>query len=341
MPIAQYGPRLKSSPPISALILTGHQSVASMDVSVVIVNWNTRDILRDCLHSVFAQTREVSFEVFVVDNNSHDASAEMVRAEFPRVKLIENAQNRGFAAANNQAIRAASARYILLLNPDTIVLDDAVSRCVAYADLHPDVGVVGCQVLEEEDRISPTSFTFPTPWTIFLELSGLSRAFPHSQIFGRPEYGWWDRTTEQDVDVIAGMFMLVRRKAIEQVGLLDEAYFVYSEETDWCYRLSGAQWRRVFIPSARIIHLDGGRKSTSQISTKMFVQMQKSSMIYQKKNLGRVAWVAAKGVYIVSNAIRMVLWFFLSLVTNDPQMRRKSVAAKAALWYHFLGIEPT
>jgi hypothetical protein len=311
-----------------------------MDVSVVIVSWNTRDILRGCLRSIFEQTREVSFETFVVDNNSHDGSAEMVRAEFPGVKLIKNAQNRGFAAANNQAVREASARYILLLNPDTIVLDDAISRCVAYADLHPDVGVVGCQILEDENRISPTSFTFPTPWTIFLELSGLSRAFPRSQIFGRPEYGWWDRTTEQDVDVIAGMFMLVRREAIAHVGLLDESFFVYSEETDWCYRLSRAGWRRVFIPSARIVHLDGGRKSTSQISIKMFVQMQKSSMIYQRKNLGYVSWLAVKGIYIASNAVRMVVWFVLSVVTNNPQTRRKVLAAKAALRYHFLGVEP-
>ena len=198
-----------------------------MDVSVVIVSWNTRDILRGCLRSVFEQTRRVSFEVFVVDNNSHDGSADMVRAEFPEVKLIENAENRGFAAASNQAIRMASARYMLLLNPDTIVLDDAISRCVGYADLHPDVGVVGCQVLEDEHRISPTGFSFPTPLTVFLELSGLSRAFPRSRLFGRPEYGWWDRTSEQDVDVVAGMFMLVRREAIAQVGLMDESYFVY------------------------------------------------------------------------------------------------------------------
>jgi GT2 family glycosyltransferase len=311
-----------------------------MDVSVVIVSWNTRDILRDCLHSIFQQTRKVSFEVFVIDNNSGDGSAEMVRSEFPKVKLIENKENRGFAAANNQAIRIASARYTLLLNPDTIVLDDAISRCVGYADLHTDVGVVGCQVLEDEDRISPTSFSFPTPMTVFLELSGLSRAFPRSRLFGRPEYGWWDRTTEQDVDVIAGMFMLVRREAIAQVGLLDESFFLYYEETDWCYRLSRAGWRRVFIPCARIVHLDGGRKSTSQIRIKMFVQMQKSAVIYFRKNLGVAAWAALKGIYVVSNTVRMVIWFVLSVATNDPHTRHKSLAAKAALRYHFLGVEP-
>src|SRR5262245_55580058 len=156
-----------------------------MDVSVIIVSWNTRDLLRGCLRSVFEQTKEASFEVFVVDNNSCDGSADIVRAEFPKVKLIENTQNRGFAAANNQAIQLRLGRYMLLLNPDTLILDDAISRCVRYADAHSDVGVVGCQVLEDEERI----VTFPTPWNEFLALSGLSRAFPRSRLFGRPKLG--------------------------------------------------------------------------------------------------------------------------------------------------------
>ena len=303
-----------------------------MDVSVVIVSWNTRDLLRCCLRSVFEQTKEASFEVFVVDNNSRDGSADMVRTEFPKVKLIENTQNRGFAAANNQALQLGLGRYMLLLNPDTLILDDAISLCVRYADAHSDVGVVGCQVLEDEDRI----FTFPTPWNVFLALSGLSRAFPRSRLFGRPELG----DSEQDVDVVAGMFMLVRREAIAQVGLLDKSYFVYSEETDWCYRFARAGWRRVFTPSARIVHLDGGRKSTSQVSTKMFVQMQKSSMIYHRKNQGLAAWALVKGIYIASNTVRMVLWFTSSIINRDPHSRNKSVAAKAALGYHLLGVEP-
>jgi GT2 family glycosyltransferase len=211
---------------------------------------------------------------------------------------------------------------------------------VQYANLHTDVGVVGCQVLEDENRISPTGFSFPSPLNVFLALSGLSRAFPRSRLLGRPELGWWDRNSEQDVDVVTGMFMLVRREAIAQVGLMDESYFVYSEEADWCYRFSQAGWRRVFTPSGRIVHLDGGAKSTSQVGTKMFVQLQKSSMIYHRKNLGFAAWLLVKGIYIVSNSVRMVAWFILSIVNRDLKTRRKSAAAKAALVYHFLGIEP-
>jgi GT2 family glycosyltransferase len=313
---------------------------AALDVSVVIVSWNTREILRGCLRSVFDQTRAASLEVIVIDNDSRDGSAEMVRADFPAVKLIANQHNRGFAAACNQGMRLASARYILLLNPDTVVLDDAISRCIRYADLHPDVGVVGCQVLENESRISPTGFSFPSPLNVFLALSGLSRLFPRSRLFGRPELSWWDRSTEQDVDVVTGMFMLVRREAIAQVGLMDEAYFVYSEEADWCYRFAKAGWRRVFTPAAKIVHLDGGAKSTSQASKKMFVQLQKSSMIYHRKNLGLAAWSSVKLIYIVSNFVRMVAWFVLSVINRDQRNRHRSAAAKAALVYHLVGSEP-
>jgi GT2 family glycosyltransferase len=320
------------------LLPSQHQ--CETDVSVVIVSWNTRDILRGCLRSVFEQTRDIFFEVIVVDNNSHDGSADMVRAEFPQVQLIANSQNRGFAAACNQGMRVRSARYTLLLNPDTIVLDDAISHCVRYADLHSDVGVVGCQVLENESRISPTGFSFPSPSNVFLALSGLSRIFPRSRVFGQPELSWWDRNSEADVDVVTGMFMLVRREAIEQVGLMDEAYFVYSEEADWCYRFAQAGWRRVFTPCARIVHLDGGAKSTSQASKKMFVQLQKSSMIYHKKNLGLAAWWSVKMIYIASNCFRMIAWFVLSIVKRDRRNWHRSAAARAALLYHFTGSEP-
>jgi GT2 family glycosyltransferase len=314
--------------------------VSEIDVAVVIVSWNTRDILRGCLGSVFEQTQRVSFRVFVIDNNSQDGSADMVRAEFPDVTLIANAGNRGFAAACNQGMQLASARYTLLLNPDTVVLDDAISHCVRYADLHLDVGVVGCQVLEGEDRIAPTGFSFPSPFNVFLALSGLSRAFPRSRLFGRPEFSWWDRRSERDVDVVTGMFMLVRREAIAQVGLMDEAYFVYSEEADWCYRFAQAGWRRVFTPSARIVHLDGGAKSTKQASKKMFVQLQKSAMIYHRKNLGLASWWLLKLIYIASNFVRMVAWFVLSVIKRDNGHWHRSAAAKAALVFHFTGSEP-
>lgn len=310
-----------------------------MDVSIVIVNWNTCGLLRGCLRSIYENTRSAIFEIFVVDNASRDDSVQMISVEFPEVTVIANTANVGFAAANNQGIRLASGRYVLLLNPDTLVLDRAIDRCIAFADQSPDIGVVGCQVLEDEDRIQKTGFSFPTPCTLFLTEFGLTGAFPKSRILGMPNLGRWERDSERDVDVISGMFMLVRRAAINQVGLMDEAYFVYAEEADWCYRFYQAGWRRVFTPIAQIIHLDGGSKSTSQVSIKMFVQLQKSLLIYQRKNLGVLAWSLSKVIYILSNLGRVIAWRTMLLLKDDLIFQSKSAAAGAALRYHLFGSE--
>jgi GT2 family glycosyltransferase len=311
-----------------------------MDVSVVIVNWNTRDMLRDCVASVIAQTQRAGCETIVVDNASRDGSAEMCRREFPSVVLIGNTTNRGFAAANNQAMKSASGRYILLLNPDTVILDQAIDRCIAYADGHRDIAVVGCKVLQKDGLVQQTGFAFPSCWTLFLTLTGLARLRPRSRIFAKPQLGWWDRDSEQDIDVISGMFMLVRREAIQQVGLMDESYFVYAEEADWCFRFARAGWRRVFYPHATIIHVDGGGKSTSQVNVKMQVQLQKSLMIYFRKNLGRGPWAVAKVMYLVANLARYLGWWLSCALTRNPVARSKADAANAAIRFHLFGMTP-
>lgn len=311
-----------------------------MDVAVVIVNWNTRDLLRDCLASIVRETRNTSHQIFVVDNASSDGSASMCRNEFPQVKLIANDINRGFAAANNLAMRVAPGRYVLLLNPDTVVLDNAIGRCVDYADHHPDIGVLGCKVLERDGQLQRTGFSFPSPWTLFLTLSGLCHLFPRSSIFSKPQLGWWDRGNTADIDVISGMFMLVRREALQVVGLMDERYFIYAEEADWCFRFARAGWRRVFYPDARIIHVDGGGKSTSQVNVKMLVQLQKSLMIYFRKNLGLGPWAIAKLMFLISNAARSLGWFVTSFFTRSPIARSKAAAATAAFRFHLFGMTP-
>lgn len=311
-----------------------------MDVSVVIVNWNTRDVLHGCLKSIFEQTRDIGFEVFVIDNDSSDGSADMVRGEFPSVILIENAENRGFAAANNQGLERMRGRYALLLNPDTIILDGAIQKCVKLADGERDIGVLGCQVLEDDRRIQMTGFSFPSVWTLFLLNTRLMKLMPRSRLLGKPELGWWDRNSDEDLDIISGMFMLVRREAIEQVGLMDDAYFVYGEEADWCYRFAKAGWRRHYTTSARIIHLDGGSKSTSQVSAKMYVQLQKSMLIYSRKHLGPLSTLAVKAIYIATNGLRYVAWLAKSAIKRDPVSRSKSAAALAALRFHVFGISP-
>jgi GT2 family glycosyltransferase len=311
-----------------------------MDVSIIIVNWNTRDFLRDCLRSIYGQTEGVSFEVIVVDNASSDRSASMIREEFPRAMLIENAENRGFAAANNQGLAMASGRYLLLLNPDTLILDHAIEKTIRFAESRPDVGVVGCKVMADETRVQRTCFRFPSVLGLTFQESGLSRLFPRSHVFGKTEIGWWDRDTELEVDVVSGMYMLVRREAFLHIGPMDEDYFVYAEETDWCYRFHCAGWRCVFTPTASIIHRDGGSKSTDQISAKMFVQKQKSLLIYYRKHLGHIRWSAAKAVYVVSMFVRTALWYGTGKIGFGKASRHKFLQSKAALRFHLFSEEP-
>lgn len=282
-----------------------------MDVSIIIVNWNTRDSLRDCLASVYAETKGISFEVILVDNTSTDGSTDMVKRQFPQVILIENDENKGFAAANNQGIAITIGRYVLLLNSDTIILDNAVKKTVKYADRHPETAAVGCQVWESSDNIQITCFRFPSVLNVFLQGTGLARLFKYNRFFGREWMLWWRRDTEREVDVISGMFMLVRRKAIEQVGIMDELYFLYFEETDWCYRFARAGWKRLFWPGAKIVHVNKGSHSTKQDALRMFIQQQKSRLIFFKKHYGLISALLIRMILAFSFGWRCCTWVFV------------------------------
>lgn len=309
-------------------------------ISIVIVNWNTRDILRDCIRSIGEQT-SLPHEIIVVDNASTDGSAAMVKGEFPDVTLIANDDNRGFATANNQGLKVATGQKLLLLNPDTIVLDHAIDRMAAWLDSNPDVGCVGCQVLEDETTIQRTSFADPGPVNLALVEFGLQRLSGRYSFLGRPEYSDWDRKSQRDVDVVSGMFMLLPRKVFDVVGYLDEAFFIYSEEADWCRRIRAAGWRCTFVPEAQILHLDGGSKSTSQIRSHMHVQMQKSKMIYVRKHYGPLGAFATRGIFVLASLIRGTIFGLKGLIRATPETKARVRLAGAALRYHMLGREPT
>jgi len=275
-----------------------------MDVSIIIVNWNTRELLRNCLKSIYENTCEADYEIIVVDNASDDGSADMVRSSFSDVRLITNTANRGLAAANNQGIRISEGRYVLLLNSDTVICDGSIDKMVRYADARPRAAVFGCQVWENEDTIQPTSFRHPSLLNVILRMLGLARMFKYNRFFGREMMLWWRRDTARQVDVISGMFMLVRREAIEQVGLMDESYFLYYEESDWCYRFSKAAWKVLFWPGAKIIHLDGGNKSSDQNALKMKIQYHKSMLIFFRKHYGLINSILARLLMSVDAALR-------------------------------------
>lgn len=285
-----------------------------MDVSVVIVNWNTCGILRDCLCSVFEQTKNIEFEVIVIDNVSTDGSVEMVKKDFPQVKLIENSENRGFAAANNQGIAIAKGRYVVLLNPDTVVLDNAIEKTLSFADKQPESAVVGCRVLNPDRTLQPTCFMFPSILNMLLSSTYLYKLFPKSRFFGRERMTWWDRNDVREVDVVTGCFMLVRREAIEQVGLLDERFFVYCEETDWCYRFKQTGWKIMYTPCANIIHLGG--QSTQKKAAAMIVQIRKSILQFMKKHHSSFIYRMACLLTVTFLVVRLPIWSVIAFFKN-------------------------
>jgi O-antigen biosynthesis protein len=256
------------------------------DVSVIVVNYNVREFLEQALSSVVRASAGLAVETFVVDNNSVDGSVEMVRAQFPGVQLIANEENVGFARANNQAIRRATGRYLLILNPDTLLQEDTLQALVAFMDARPDAGAAGCRILNPDGTFAPESRrAFPTPTVALYRMTGLSRLFPTSRTFGRYNLGYLPADQECEVDALSGSCMMVRRDAIlrsratardadaeargdgaptpppfeitDGAGLLDEDFFMYGEDLDWCYRIQQAGWRIHYTPSTQIIHYKG------------------------------------------------------------------------------------
>ena len=272
-----------------------------MDLSVVIVSHNTRELLRGCLDSVLADLdSRVKHEVIVVDNASADGSAAMIRDSFPQVRLLANSQNRGFAASNNQAIQQSSGQYVILLNPDTLVRKGALESLMALLDERRDAGVVGPKLLFPDGSFQHSAFTFPTLAMIFLDFFPLHYRLLDSRINGRYPRGLYERAEPFPIDHPLGAALLVRRAVIEEVGLLDENFFMYCEEIDWCLRIKEAGWRILCVPRAEIVHHVG--QSTRQFRDEMYVELHRSRYRLYQKHYGagfrRVArWLVALGVW--------------------------------------------
>lgn len=230
----------------------------SIDLSVVIVNYNVRPFLEQCLRSLYAASSGLTVEVFVVDNASRDDSAVYIRDHFPSVQLLVNDSNLGFGRANNQALQLASGRYLLILNPDTLLSEDTLTAMIDYLDRHPEVGAAGPKILDRYGRFDRSSKRgLPTPWVAFCKLAGLSALFPRSRLFGRYELLYLDPDQPARIDALAGSAMFVRREAYAATGGFDEDYFMYGEDIDWSYRIARAGWKVHYAPVARIIHFRG------------------------------------------------------------------------------------
>lgn len=255
-------------------------------LSVIIVNYNVEYFLEQCLYAVRKAVKDIKAEVFVVDNNSVDGSLKMVKSKFPEVKLIANKENTGFSKANNQAIRLAQGQYILLLNPDTVVEDDTFTKIIDFMDEHPDAGGLGVRMVDGQGKFLPESKRgLPTPLTAFYKIFGLSKLFPHSKRFGRYHLGFLDEFEVHEVEILAGAFMLLRKEALEKVGLLDEDFFMYGEDIDLSYRIIQGGYKNYYFPLTRIIHYKG--ESTKKSSVNYVFVFYNAMIIFARKHFSQ------------------------------------------------------
>lgn len=263
------------------------------DLGIVIVNWNTRDLLKRCLETVMASQGAFAFKVVVVDNASSDGSAEMVRAHFPSVHVIVSPTNGGFSYGNNLGLRALgyhgaghvdpqSPRYALLLNPDTEVPPDALYNMVQFMDSRSEIGVAGPKLVLEDGSLDlACRRSFPTPLVSFYRYSGLSRLFPRHPRFGRYNMTFADPDQELEVDSVVGAYMQVRRDAIRDVGLLDETFFMYGEDLDWAFRIKKAGWKVFYHPQVVVRHV---KRAASRRSPKAQFEFQRASLLFYRKH---------------------------------------------------------
>lgn len=295
-----------------------------MDVSIIIVAWNVRQLVYDCLKSVYDETKGINFEVIYVDNASEDGSVEMVKKEFPDVRIIENQKNEGFIRANNQAIEISRGRYVLLLNSDTLVLDNAIAKTVKFADEHPEAAAVGCKVFYADRSLQRDCFMYPSLLNMLISATYLNKIFPKSKFFGRERMTWWDFNDVREVQTICGCYSLVRMEAIKQVGVMDEAYYVYGDDPDWCYRFNKAGWKNLFMPHAQIIHYGG--QNTSHRPEKFKLQLYGSILIFMRLHRSRLEFILACILVALTLFIRIPYWVLRALFDkNEREQAFKTV----------------
>lgn len=290
------------------------------DLSIVIVNWNTLALTRECLASVFAGLGGLTVEVIVIDNASTDGSAEMIAADFPDCVLIRNATNRGFAAANNQGFAVARGRHVLLLNTDTLIHGRVLPDSVAWMDAHPEAGGMGCRVLNTDGTVQQTCSMYPSLLNLTLQLSGLS-ALPWPAFFGRYYMRGWARDSERPVEVVTGCYLMVRREVIETVGGLDEGFFFYAEETDWCRRIRDAGWALVFTPVGEITHHYHG--STRPSDPWRGAMLSRAMVRLHRKHGGWPGGAAAFALMFGYNASRALAWSLAAALTRSERARAR------------------
>jgi len=271
-----------------------------IDLTISVVSYDAKELLKNCLSSIYQYTSGIKFEVILVDNGSTDGSIEMLKEEFPQVKLIENRENLGFARANNQAIKKSKGKYLLLFNPDTVFRANSLDKMIKFMDDRPDIGILGCKILNSDVTIHPYNSSFHNLFSEFLRVFQLKKMIPGVRLREKIGQKWggllgltlreyfrvyWDSERIREVDWVTGACLLVRRKAIEDVGLLDEDFFMYYEDADWCYRMRKRDWKVFYYPFFEIVHYVC--RDDVGFSPAVFVERYKSAYYYFQKHRGK------------------------------------------------------
>ncbi len=301
------------------------QATAPIDVTVLIVNYNTRDLLVPCLTALRRGAPGLSLQVVIVDNASRDGSAEFLRAGFDDCEVIVNTANVGFGRANNQALASARGRYVLLLNTDAFVDPDGVSRTVRFMDEHPRCGLLGVRLIGREGDLQPSCRYFPTAWNEFLVHTGLTRWFPRTRLVDDMA---WDHAASRECDWVPGCYYLVRKSVVDALGLFDPRFFLYYEEVDHCRTVKAAGWQVMYCPEATVVHIGGeSARSDSEImaaSRQISTLQIESGLLYHRKHHGLGGLWATLLLSAVGDAFLAVKWL----------LKRKTLRGAEVFWRH-------
>jgi GT2 family glycosyltransferase len=318
------------------------------DASIVIVSFNTRDLLRECIGTLYREACGVNIETIVVDNASKDGSADMVAAEFPALRLIRSETNLGFAAANNRGFKVARGRYVVLLNSDAFPKTDALRLSVEKMDRAPQVGLAGARLIGRDGSWQPSARMFPSILNDFLTLSGLAAKHPHSQFFGRFDRTWADQMQPAPVDWVPGAFSIIRRDLLERIGYFDERFFLYYEEVDLCRRIKAAGYQIWYWPDVVVVHLGGEssktvkRLSMSSSGSQLTLWRMRAAFLYYRKHHGFAGAFCAMNSEAQWHRLRA----FLARRRHDPDSLAKAeesqilVAAAGQAWQTPMAASP-
>ncbi len=302
------------------------------DLSIIIVNWNTKDLLRDCIKSIHRETKKITYDIWVVDNNSPDQSAVMIREKFPQVNLIANKDNKGFAAANNQALKIVTAKYYLLLNPDTVIKDNAIDKMMSYVTANNHKGIVTCKLLNGDGTLQKSVNSFFSLSSSLVENRFVQEFLNKTDINFRSMRSFWDHSETIEIDWAFGAVLLFSHELKNKVGILDEQFYIYAEEMDFYKRAQNSGYKSIFLHDVEIIHY--GKSSSRQRREEMFIQNYKSFYLFLKKHYSVFTYIT----YRLRTYLYLMLWFTKYKISSfisksEEAVTQSKVYAQTIKWH--------